>query len=1111
MQRWMITSSILITLILQTAVASAVEVEATRSLMKIDDVTPPQMQLLARGHYQVDRVYDNEVELWLNTAELEKLLELGLQPYSIPDQAYEMFLHLQATSRDDGGWRDYHNYSQLTGYLQDLHDTFPDITQLFSIGQTVQGRELWVLQITDNPTIEENEPEFKYISTIHGNEPVGTELLLELCDLLLYGYGTVPRYTAIIDNINLFILPMMNPDGNNAGNRTNANGVDLNRNFPDQYDDPINTPDGREPETGLIMNWTAAHNFILSANFHTGAVVVNYPFDSNPEGTNTFSPSPDEDLFVDMSETYSVSNLPMWNGNFYHGITNGADWYCIYGGMQDWNYVWMGNMEVTVELSNTSWPDASYLPQLWDDNRESMLAYMEYCLEGIRGIVTDADTGLPLAATVELAGNDHETYSDPVVGDYHRLCLPGFYTLVISKQFYETATIPGVFVSSDLPTVVDVVLTPLEPTPDLQLVATLIDDGGNGVLDPGETAWLTLELANEGNQPATGTVGTLEGMNPELTITDGEGGWGTINPATTAWNSGNPFELAVAADCPLGEELPLQLALTAGDYTTTINFSLTVGLQLEDFESGGFATYPWEMGGNSNWIISGAAYEGDWCAQSGNIGNNQTSVLQVTVDVVAPGDISFQYKVSSEANYDYLIFKIDDMVQASWAGEEGWSEYSCPLTTGEHLLSWIFDKDNSVSHGSDCGWIDYIVFPPLGAPAFAEIEVSPAVFDIMLAPDDFALELLTINNNGGGVLDYSMQVSTNSEPTTVPHLELRKGEADPRSGQFNRNQGGPDSFGYFWIDSDEPGGPAYSWIEINGFGTVPGGADDGNYGPFPLGFTLDYYAWAYDAIRICTNGWVSFTSTDDAYDNQGIPDSALPNCVIAPFWDDLNPSGAGTIYYYADAANQRFIVEWDGVVHYGNTDAETFQVIINADGTFRYQYKTVTDGTGCTVGIENQDGSDGLQIVFNAPYLHDELAILIDYTTPWLTVSQLAGTVDPYDYTILDVYLNSAGLAEAVYNGSITVNSNDPDNPTLLIPVTLEVGSVPPGEITDLGIEYTGSSIRLYWSAVPGATLYHIYECDTPFGIFVETGTTTVTEITRPLSANRFFQITADN
>jgi len=833
-----------------------------------------------------------------------------------------------------------------------------------------------------------------------------------------------------------------------------------------------------------------------------------------------------------MSEAYSIHNIPMWNGSFYHGITNGADWYCIYGGMQDWNYVWEGGMEVCIELSNASWPPADQLPGLWNDNRESMLSYLEYCLKGIRGIVTDADTGLPLAATVELQGIDYQTYSDAVVGDYHRLCLPGTYTLVVSKQFYETATISGIMVGSGDATVVDVALTPIAPNPDLQLVGTLIDDGGDGVLDPGETAWLTLELYNAGNQPASGTIGTLATTSPQVTLLDAAGNWGTINPDANVWNSGDPFQLQVDAGCPVGEALPFTLALTAGDYSTELDFALTVGLQIEDFESGDFTQYDWEMSGYAPWIITGSPYEGVFCAQSGDIGNNQTTSLSLTAEVAAPGNISFQYKVSSEATYDFLRFYIDGAQQASWSGEAGWTEFSTAITSGVHTLTWTYYKDGSQSDGSDCGWIDYIVFPPLAPPTYPEIDVTPVAFNVNLAPDSSTTEPLTLDNSGDAELMYSILLATDGRATSVPHLErlqvtrggettrasyleLGKGEVDPRPGQAARDQGGPDGYGYLWIDSDEPGGPAFDWVEINSVGTSPGGDDDASYGPFNLGFDFNFYGVDYDAVRICTNGFLSFTSTDDAYGNQGIPNSAEPNTMIAPFWDDLTPPNGGTIYYYADTANNRFIVEWDGVDHYNPTgNPETFQVILNADGTILCQYQTVSLNTSCTVGIENQDGGDGLQVVFNATYLHSGLALL--FTTsladPWLSIDETSGTVPPSGSDMRTVTFDATDLTAGTYTGSITINSNDQDESSIVVPVTLEVGSVTPDPVDDLTISVSGSNLTLIWSAAPGATHYLIYDAAEPYDTFSYVATTTGTSWSTTVSGEkRFYYVVAGN
>ncbi len=394
------------------------------------------------------------------------------------------------------------------------------------------------------------------------------------------------------------------------------------------------------------------------------------------------------------------------------------------------------------------------------------------------------------------------------------------------------------------------------------------------------------------------------------------------------------------------------------------------------------------------------------------------------------------------------------------------------------------------------------------------IEVSPAAFNVILDPGASTTEPLYINNLGWSNLTYSVQLSTDSRETRVPEITLAKGEPDPRTGVAPRDQGGPDSYGHFWIDSDELGGPAYSWVEISGVGTSPGSSDDANYGPFSLGFNFDYYGVTYNAVRICTNGFLSFTATSSPYTNQGIPNSGDPNALLAPFWDDLNPSAGGTIYYYADTANDRFIVEWYGVHHYPSGSPETFQVILNADGSILYQYQTVSLNNSCTVGIENQSGTDGLQIAFNTNYLHSGLAILItdNLADPWLDISPTSGTVTPGGSDVLTVTFDAGELEVGTYTGSITVNSNDPGNGTVVVPVTLEVGGTPLNPVDDLTISADLDFVTLTWSAVTGATGYKLYVAGEPYGTYSYMGTTTSTSWTMLRDADKkFYYVTAIN
>jgi hypothetical protein len=196
-------------------------------------------------------------------------------------------------------------------------------------------------------------------------------------------------------------------------------------------------------------------------------------------------------------------------------------------------------------------------------------------------------------------------------------------------------------------------------------------------------------------------------------------------------------------------------------------------------------------------------------------------------------------------------------------------------------------------------------------------------------------------------------------------------------------------------------------------------------------------------VRICSNGWISFTSTSTAYSNQGIPSSGDPNNLLAVLWDDLNPTSGGQIYYHQDTANQRFIVEWDGVPHYGSGGGpETFQVILSADGSILYQYKTVANGTGATVGIEDATGATGLQVSFNSSYLHDQLAVLLasePLPVPWMSLESYGGTVAPGSQGEVTVTFNTVDTEHGDYHGSLTIHTNDLENPQITVPVTLTV------------------------------------------------------------------------
>ncbi|MEQ2281859.1 hypothetical protein AMECASPLE_034649 [Ameca splendens] len=242
----------------------------------------------------------------------------------------------------------HHNYADMELFLRKYNSEFSSITHLYSIGRSVQDRELYVMVISDNPNVHEHgEPEFKYVGNMHGNEVVGRELLLNLIEYLCRNYGTDPEVTQLVNNTRIHIMPSMNPDGYEVAvegdvkgykGRNNSNDYDLNRNFPDQF---VTITEPRQPETIAVMSWLKSNPFVLSANLHGGSLVVNYPFDDDKDELSHYSRSPDDAVFKQVAKAYSQENPLMYKGHpcvdlypeeyFKDGIINGAQWYTVPG------------------------------------------------------------------------------------------------------------------------------------------------------------------------------------------------------------------------------------------------------------------------------------------------------------------------------------------------------------------------------------------------------------------------------------------------------------------------------------------------------------------------------------------------------------------------------------------------------------------------------------------------------------------------------------------------------------------------------------------------------------------------------------------------------------
>jgi subtilisin family serine protease len=336
-------------------------------------------------------------------------------------------------------------------------------------------------------------------------------------------------------------------------------------------------------------------------------------------------------------------------------------------------------------------------------------------------------------------------------------------------------------------------------------------------------------------------------------------------------------------------------------------------------------------------------------------------------------------------------------------------------------------------------------------------QLTPTTINEALFTGETADHVLTLSNIGPGTLDFTIPTPTVGEPLAMPPapLELGKDDSDPRSGSpVTSGQGGPDAAGYRWVDSDQPGGPAFAWQDISTTGTPVGlTTDDSTSAPIALGFNFPQYGTFFDSIRVCTNGWLSFTSSATAYANQPLPNSGAPENFVAPFWDDLNPGGTNRIFF--QSFGNRAIVQWHQMPRYSGTGTYTFQAILDASGSITFQYLTMSGTlTDATVGIQNSTKTVGLQVAFNQAYLHDNLAVRINAIPQWLAVSPVSGRINAGGSTPLNAHIDASGLEGGTYPGQITINTNDPNNPTLLVDVSLVVTGAPDISVQPSSIEF---------------------------------------------------------
>ncbi|MCB0822930.1 MAG: PKD domain-containing protein [Bacteroidales bacterium] len=717
----------------QTAIAQAFLQERGEVYFQFEN--PGAKTLIALSEIiSLDQVNKSEVTAYANQKEFDAFLGFNLvfEVLIPPSLMYPATMLDNINLKSIQDWDFYPTYQAYLDMMYQFEADYPDLVEIISIGQSMQGRELLFARISDNVGVDEGEPQFLYVSSIHGDELVGYVLTLRLIDYLLSNYGTDPKVDNLVNNLDIWINPLANPDGTfHGGNNTvngairyNANGVDLNRNYPDPEDGPH--PDGNawQIENINFMQLAEDNHFAVSANYHGGEEVCNYPWD-------TWSGlHPDDDWWQyvchEYADTAQLYSPPGYLTGFDDGITNGYAWYTISGGRQDYMNFFHQCREFTMEVSSVKLPSASQLPTFWESNYRSMLNYMEQTLFGVSGTVTDASTGDPLYAEVRIYGHDADSswvYSSATTGKYFRLINEGTYDITFSADGYFPQTIANVVVENRELTSLDVQLSSGELIVDFTASDTQIPIGSS--IDFNDQTFgspVSWEWSFEGGNPATST-------------------------------DQNPSGIFYA------EEGSFDVSLTVSDGTNTLTVTKENYINV---------SAEFNMTSTTVTTCTGLFYD------SGGENNNYSDNEDFTMTFL-PGEangkvkiefLSFSVEYQNNCNYDYLEIYDGNSASASLIGQYCGtnSPGTVEATNEEGALTFVFHSDGSVT---EPGWT---------ANVSCELELLPPVADFIADQttitegDTIYFSDLSLNTPTGWEWTFSggtPQTSTEQNPMVI--------------------------------------------------------------------------------------------------------------------------------------------------------------------------------------------------------------------------------------------------------------------------------------------------------------------------------------------------------
>ena len=390
---------------------------------------------LLKTHPDIIRRQDSFVDIITFPDKLETMKAQGFRIEIIHEDMVAFNQSRLDPTRDMGGYR---TLDEIYTYIDGIVASYPDIvSSKVDIGQTIEGRTIWAFKISDNPNIDEDEPEILHAAAIHAREVITPELLINYIDHLTDNYGIDSDITNLINSREIWFVLVVNPDGyyynqviapmgggmwrkNRRNNGDGSMGIDLNRNFGYQWgcDDLGSSPDGTdetyrgtgpfsEPELQNMRDFALAHDFSICVYWHSFSNLIVWPWDYN------LTETPDEYIYRALADSISILNgyTPQYIEPLYRMNGSSNDWH--YGEQTLKNKSYSFLMEVGSDDDNF-WPPLSRVPQLVSENLPVCIFLTEMS-SNVKAIFPPNTPELILPGTVETTAYQVQwTHDDPV-------------------------------------------------------------------------------------------------------------------------------------------------------------------------------------------------------------------------------------------------------------------------------------------------------------------------------------------------------------------------------------------------------------------------------------------------------------------------------------------------------------------------------------------------------------------------------------------------------------------------------------------------------------------------------------------------------------------------